>query len=693
MSRRRSNSETRSIARLTITSIMGVVGPVKAIPRRVWPHIFSVGLGVALVYLLASALPAALRRELYWVGVVAVMAVGALILMRFGRRESAVSMQKSVVHEGQVPKAAAPRTAIGLAGLTIPTASRIVPRSAVVVPAKSASAQPIASPTASTGSERARVAAAASSHSEQLLRDLESLRSRPNERSEPVAKAAVSVQAPERVSVKSMRPQALNVPARPPNAPASMSSRLGSEELQIALMELRASHSARLPRAKPAVVVGQPVLARPPATDLAAAPTRHPEAREAPTTCVVLPAAGIHGATGQKVSAATRSVADVAMEVPTESQATRSEEKAESVNRSNFHERGFAIPPPFVKESEPEEPPEPTPLVVPQPLVHRGERFVDHQIVSIAKQVLKEVRAERLAALAGALQRVARARDCALPSSSPVSPRPVTSPPIELAAPIEPTSIASSASTHAQGFRVPQAPGPQRIRDIVVDLDAALAELEARAPTAQPKPASPRAQPDPKVAVTSTLAAKRPSFVLDMSRVASIRDHSLPVVGTGFDDEGEPAVKVETPIDGETAKNLTPEIQAPRSQAPAHSKPKSVAVNPPTSPLTVDLARVARLQEESREVESLLNGATTDGLPLAEDYSNAKKIEGLIEGKFGQFGAQLLGAVVIILVIGGIAYAFFSIQNKLTKGGIRSSHEDEVNGLDMPEMGVEAYVD
>jgi Amt family ammonium transporter len=87
------------------------------------------------------------------------------------------------------------------------------------------------------------------------------------------------------------------------------------------------------------------------------------------------------------------------------------------------------------------------------------------------------------------------------------------------------------------------------------------------------------------------------------------------------------------------------------------------------------------------------NGATTDGLPLAEDYSNAKKVEGLIEGKFGQFGAQLLAAVVIILVIGGIAYAFFSIQNKLTKGGIRSEHDDEVNGLDMPEMGVHAYVD
>jgi ammonium transporter, Amt family len=65
----------------------------------------------------------------------------------------------------------------------------------------------------------------------------------------------------------------------------------------------------------------------------------------------------------------------------------------------------------------------------------------------------------------------------------------------------------------------------------------------------------------------------------------------------------------------------------------------------------------------------------------------------LIKGDVGQFFAQLLGVAVIIVVIGGIAYAFFSIQNKLTKGGIRSEHDDEVNGLDMPEMGVEAYVD
>ncbi len=70
-----------------------------------------------------------------------------------------------------------------------------------------------------------------------------------------------------------------------------------------------------------------------------------------------------------------------------------------------------------------------------------------------------------------------------------------------------------------------------------------------------------------------------------------------------------------------------------------------------------------------------------------------KKIEGLIQGEFGQFGAQLLGAAVIVTVIFGIAYAFFKIQNNMTKGGIRPSEEEEIVGVDMAEMGVVAYVD
>ena len=54
-----------------------------------------------------------------------------------------------------------------------------------------------------------------------------------------------------------------------------------------------------------------------------------------------------------------------------------------------------------------------------------------------------------------------------------------------------------------------------------------------------------------------------------------------------------------------------------------------------------------------------------------------------------------LGAAVIVVVIGGIAYTFFKVQDTLSKkfgkGGIRSKAEDEIAGLDLPEMGVYAY--
>jgi Amt family ammonium transporter len=71
--------------------------------------------------------------------------------------------------------------------------------------------------------------------------------------------------------------------------------------------------------------------------------------------------------------------------------------------------------------------------------------------------------------------------------------------------------------------------------------------------------------------------------------------------------------------------------------------------------------------------------------------SPTKGIEGIIKGDWGQLGAQALGVAVILCVIFPIAFGFFKIQNKVTKGGIRSSEEDEIMGLDVPEMGVKAY--
>lgn len=73
------------------------------------------------------------------------------------------------------------------------------------------------------------------------------------------------------------------------------------------------------------------------------------------------------------------------------------------------------------------------------------------------------------------------------------------------------------------------------------------------------------------------------------------------------------------------------------------------------------------------------NGSTSGG------------ITGIIKGNWGQLGAQVLGVLVIIVVNGGLSVAFFKIQNRFTKGGIRSAVDDEIQGLDIPEMGVHAY--
>jgi ammonium transporter, Amt family len=57
----------------------------------------------------------------------------------------------------------------------------------------------------------------------------------------------------------------------------------------------------------------------------------------------------------------------------------------------------------------------------------------------------------------------------------------------------------------------------------------------------------------------------------------------------------------------------------------------------------------------------------------------------------GQLAAQAIGAATILVIMGGIVFTFFKVQNALTKGGIRSEEADEIAGLDLPEMGVYAY--
>ena len=70
--------------------------------------------------------------------------------------------------------------------------------------------------------------------------------------------------------------------------------------------------------------------------------------------------------------------------------------------------------------------------------------------------------------------------------------------------------------------------------------------------------------------------------------------------------------------------------------------------------------------------------------------SDSTGVAGIIKGDWGQLGAQALGALTILVVNFGLSYGFFKLQNRLTKGGIRSSAADEIAGLDV-EMGVNAY--
>jgi Amt family ammonium transporter len=85
------------------------------------------------------------------------------------------------------------------------------------------------------------------------------------------------------------------------------------------------------------------------------------------------------------------------------------------------------------------------------------------------------------------------------------------------------------------------------------------------------------------------------------------------------------------------------------------------------------------------------NGKYGAGWNLTEGVDGG--VTGILYGGSGaeQLMCQIIGALTIIIVFGGFSYLFFKLQNKATKGGIRSSRDDEIAGLDIPEMGVAAY--
>ncbi len=66
-------------------------------------------------------------------------------------------------------------------------------------------------------------------------------------------------------------------------------------------------------------------------------------------------------------------------------------------------------------------------------------------------------------------------------------------------------------------------------------------------------------------------------------------------------------------------------------------------------------------------------------------------VKGLFYGDGGQLVAQLIGSAAAFIFVFGTMYGFFKLQHKLF--GIRVEAKDEIDGLDMPEMGVIGYVD
>jgi Amt family ammonium transporter len=66
-------------------------------------------------------------------------------------------------------------------------------------------------------------------------------------------------------------------------------------------------------------------------------------------------------------------------------------------------------------------------------------------------------------------------------------------------------------------------------------------------------------------------------------------------------------------------------------------------------------------------------------------------VKGLFYGDAGQFGAQVIDAVVLVVFCSIMCVVFFSILKRTV--GMRSTEEAEIAGLDLPELGALAYPD
>ncbi len=65
------------------------------------------------------------------------------------------------------------------------------------------------------------------------------------------------------------------------------------------------------------------------------------------------------------------------------------------------------------------------------------------------------------------------------------------------------------------------------------------------------------------------------------------------------------------------------------------------------------------------------------------------QVTGALFGDWGQLGAQMVGAITVMVWSFGASYIFFRVL--MAAKLFRSKPEDEVGGLDIPEMGGVAY--
>ncbi len=66
-------------------------------------------------------------------------------------------------------------------------------------------------------------------------------------------------------------------------------------------------------------------------------------------------------------------------------------------------------------------------------------------------------------------------------------------------------------------------------------------------------------------------------------------------------------------------------------------------------------------------------------------------VKGLFYGDASQFYAQVIGTLTCLVFVFVVMYVFFKVSDKFVK--VRVKEEDEIAGLDIPEMGVHGYVD